>query len=156
MKTLSSTKWEDSYFGGYRKVLYDYPSIATPFDMHYECDSDRKFELGYYSFDKLMDLFHLRVKELNLSGHLLTGAKVRVKHDYFGNKMTQLVAESAKVKQCLEHIKVHDCELANLFDHFGEYILSTSFVYTVNEEKKKKKGDEDGDNDDKIRNKLQQ
>ena len=60
-KFLSSSNWENSYFGGFDRVLYDHPEITVPFQLDTEPPVDEAPHLSYYLRNKLPDLFLLKV-----------------------------------------------------------------------------------------------
>lgn len=132
----SSTGWEDSWFGGYYKVLFDYPEITKPFEIDTDIpDSD----LTYYSSHKLIDMFLLKVNEHGLIQDLLLGAEVKtIKSRYWGGKdKEKLVVHPNALAHTLSLVIDKETELKNLFDHYAKIIQGTRFEFPV--------PDQDGD-----------
>ena len=64
--------WEDSYFGGYERVIYDHPSIFVPMSIDVSYTSNPS-GLSYYTANKLCNLFLLKCMKHNLYGRLQIG-----------------------------------------------------------------------------------
>ena len=61
-KKRSSSNWEDSYFGGYRKILLDYPYIKMSDKV--SANLPTSYDLGPYSTRKLLQIFLLKTKDI--------------------------------------------------------------------------------------------
>lgn len=137
----SSTGWEDSWFGGYYKVLFDYPEIKKPFEIDTDIpDSD----LTYYSSNKLIDMFLLKVNEHGLIQDFLLGAEIKkVQSWYWGSKEKQkLVIHPKALAHTLSLVIDKETELKNLFDHYSKIITGTQFEFPVPDQDSKSKSGE--------------
>lgn len=132
-KKRSSSNWEDSYFGGYRKILLDYPYVKTSEKLSAEFPST--YELGPYSTRKLLQIFLVRVKEYGLSYSLLKNAK---KED------GKLVVAKSSIIETVDIIIEKDNELSNLFKFYKEILSDIKLEIKVSkdeeEEGKKSSG----------------
>lgn len=140
----SSTKWESSYFGGYHKVLLDYPEVKVPFDI--ERELPKSIELSGYSANKLLDIFLLKIKENKLIDHFLDKAtSIERKNPFSGQEEKFLsVSETAK-KNVLDSV-AKDTELGNLFTHYRSIIEKSEFLFPMNDGKENGEGKgEEGD-----------
>lgn len=133
-KKKSSSNWEDSYFGGYRKILIDYPyvKISEKIDL----DLPTSYELGAYSSRKLLQIFFLRVKEFNLFTQLCIEA---VKSE---DGKSIIISKTGK-DNALKKIIENDTELSNLFKYYRKAILDTNIEITMGkgEDEEEKEGD---------------
>lgn len=129
-KWKSSTRWEDSWFGGYYKVLFDYPEITKPFEIDTNIPTS---DLTYYSSNKLIDMFLLKVNEHGLIQDLLLGAQIQTtKSWYWGGKDKQkLVVHPKALAVTLAQVIDKETELKNLFDHYSKIIMGTQFEFPV-------------------------
>lgn len=137
----SSTNWEDSWFGGYYKMLFDYPEIKKPFEIDTNIpDSD----LTYYSSNKLIDMFLLKVNEHGLIQDFLLGAEIKkVQSWYWGSKEKQkLVIHPKALVHTLSLVIDKETELKNLFDHYSKIIIGTQFEFPVPDQDSKSKSGE--------------
>lgn len=144
-KWKSSTRWEDSYFGGYYKVLFDYPEIKKPFDIDTDIpDSD----LTYYSSNKLIDMFLLKINEHSLADVLLRGAQIKTVKSWWGKDKQKLVVNQKSIAIALASVIDKETELKNLFDHYSKIILGTQFEFPVPDAEGKPQSGEDESGED--------
>lgn len=148
----SISNWEESHFGGFRKILSDYPEVKAPFGIDVEMPKDG--DLPFYSREKLADIFQLKIKEHDLIDSFLAHAKT-VKREPFwgGKKKTYLEVDHGDLDSTLDLVITLDEELANLFTHYKSLLSRSTFLYRIEDEEKKKEemdgdGDMDGDKDE--------
>lgn len=148
--THSISNWEDSYFGGFVKILRDYPEIKAPYDIETEMPKDD--ELTWSTREKLTDLFQLKIKDFGLINEFLSSANIEMHKDFFGKEKKFLVPSKSDTTFVLKEIIGKDSELANLFDHYAKTLIATKFLYPVPPEEKKKdkkKSEDEGGMDKK-------
>lgn len=136
-KGWSSTGWETSFYGGYERTLYDHPDVKIPYAM--DVHIDPKSKLSYYTGQKLLKLFLYKVKQFNLTDHLLHKAELKEKDGWFtfagaGKKKKVLVISRQGKQKALEYITNLDTELKNLFDHYSNDILNSDIELPIKSE----------------------
>ena len=144
-KTKGSVSgWEKSHFGGYNRVLSDYPFIKLDFELDIETGKNISQDLGSWMGDKLIKLYILKVKEMGYIDQLQTEVVERLK--YFQTKK-YIVAK-------LDHEGVFNAvcstytELAPMFRHYKDGIFESSIEMEIKEEKEgegKGKGEGEGE-----------
>jgi nitric oxide reductase activation protein len=133
----SSTNWEGSLYGGFEKILHDFPTIKTSFDVRTSFNPASK--LPWNSKSKLADLFQLKVKEFGVSDYLLANAEVKELPLFYGSSIKSkcLVPAKEDVQRTINYIKESDTELGSLFDHYEKELLDATIQYIVDDEDSK-------------------
>lgn len=141
-KTYGSVSgWEKSHFGGYNRVLSDYPYIKIDFEL--DINSGKKIgeDLGSWMGDKLIKLYILKAKELDLIKHLETEVVERMK--FFHTKKYVV----AKLDH--EDVFIHICntytELSPMFEHYKEGIFESSIEMEISDDKGEGEGEGEGE-----------
>ena len=142
----SSTNWETSLYGGFEKILHDFPRITT--DFKFKTQFPSKSKLSYTSRDKLADLFQLKVKEYSIADYLLAGAELKEMPIYTGSpfKAKYLIPTKEDISKTIKFIKDSDTELGSLFDHYENEIVNTQISYRIDENQE----DQDGEPGEKT------
>ena len=137
-KHFSLSNWERAFFGGNNKLISDYPAIKVPISVEKEIPSDRDVptELSHYNRSKLIDLFLLKVSELNKSYaedykdyvviNLTKNATVE-KREKYGKKYKVTTLNKKSVSDVLEMVSKSETELRNLFMDFKKFIITTKY-----------------------------
>lgn len=141
----SLSRWEDSYFGGYGKVLRDHPEVFVPYQVHTELPKD--CELSYYLGSKLMDIFLLKVVNNHFIEFIQRYATIEEESWFYQKKKFQ-VFNARQVEIVLNQIILSDTELGALFDHFKEVIKNTKFKVEIPEPQDGSPDEGDGDGKD--------
>ena len=148
----SSTNWEGSMYGGFQKILRDYPSIKVPFEVKHRTPEEHR--ISWITADKLNDLFQLKIKEYKIHDYLLAHAQIEehpeYEYSYYSHKTCEfLVPSQQSVLDCVRHIKDSDPELASLFDHYEDVLSNTKILYKLpkDEEKDGKCEGKDGESE---------
>jgi len=159
---MSISKWEKSFFGGHKKVLWDYPEIKVPYEINIELPpfkgNPKMEDLGYFAAMKLMKLYLLKVKEFNLIPQLLAGKNVigtKKTSFSFIRKEKVLYIDPARIQHVLSAIIFAEAELKEMFIEYADFIKQVSLSMDIPDEKegnsssgKGKKGDGDKDGDE--------
>ena len=148
---MSKSKWEESMFGGYQKVLMDYPIVEVPYKINLEAPKEDREDLGYFCSGKLLKLFLLRVKEYDLRGMLMYNATRE--SGMFGDT---LKATPSGIADCVRVITSRvDDELLNMFVHFKKTILGSTFSVDLPPEKCKGGGSGDSEESEEKESKKE-
>ena len=101
----SSSKWETSYYGGYYNLITDHPEVQVS----YQLDVKVKDSMGlsWWTGDKLMKIFLLKVKEFNFFDRLANNAQVTEISSFWMKKEVLMVT-----KESLEQVFDEICELS--------------------------------------------
>ena len=115
----SSSKWETSYYGGYYNLINDHPDVQ----LSYKLDVKVKDTMGlsWWTGDKLMKIFLLKVKELGLDGYLADTAKETEVTSFWVKKKVLMVTPEA-----LAYVFADVCKAATehkaLFENYSKLI----------------------------------
>jgi hypothetical protein len=140
---LSISKWEVSQFGGYKKLLWDYPMINLGKGIEFSVPiNDKTEDLGYYSSRMLIKLFLLKVRENKLEDNLLKGAtQTEMKEkNWYGRESVEKVVKLDKtaISSCVNSIVGVETELSNLFIDLKDVITASDIYFPLPEDKKNK------------------
>lgn len=141
-KKNSLVNWEDSYFGGFRRVLSDYPEIKMEYSIDSNLPNERD-DLTWYTGNKLVKLLHLRIKEMGLAAMFLDRAVIIEKPSFFGKKK-YLTPVKISILTVVDIIISKDSELGNLFRNYRDILGATEFLYPAEPDKKKGDDAEEG------------
>jgi hypothetical protein len=117
----SVSGWERSHFGGFSRMLWDYPYIKLDYDVRIEPGQGIRDSHGAYNGEKLVKMYLLKVKELGYVDHL---RQERIEEkSFFGTKKYDVLR--------LDNLSIFDAvlsadkELAPLFEHYRDDVLSS-------------------------------
>ena len=143
----SVSGWEKSHFGGYHRVLSDYPYIKIDFELDVNPETGISKDLGSWMGEKLIKLYILKAKELGLIKHFRTEIVEEMK---FLSLKKYMVAK-------LDHPDIFDricrtyTELAPMFEHYKDGIFGSEIKMEIPPEDKKDgesgEGEGDGEGD---------
>lgn len=141
----SVSGWEDSHFGGYRRVLTDYPFINMSYDLDISASKDIASDLGQWMGDKLIKLYVLKINELGLIDKLKTETVEKLKWMRLKKYIVaKLDSESVFSEVCSRYT-----ELAPMFQNYKEGIFESVIEMEIPDEDKGKgkgeKGEEEGE-----------
>lgn len=135
----STSGWETSFYGGYYRTLYDHADIRINYNIEINLSKDSK--LGYYAGTKLAKLFLHKVNTYGLYKTLLYKTTVVEKEERIWKKLAltkikqkYIVINSISVDECIDKILISDDELKNMFVHYKNELLETSFEIKINNE----------------------
>ena len=122
--------WEQSYFGGVQRVVYDFPYISTPSDIKYGHKSGKRL---IYFEEKCIKIFILKVKEHRLMGTLLDRYKIRLKKNALGDEFSYMEIDHYPIKQCVNYIILHDPDMFSLFEdkQVNSLLISECYIHIL-------------------------
>jgi hypothetical protein len=128
--TNSVFNWEESYFGGYERVVYDHPSIFIPYSI--------KINLGdthgtsWYIANKVMSIFLTKVIKHHFTRILLDKFKVKSVRGYIPSLDKRVaVINKNSLKKVLDMVTASDADLSNLFIHYRKLILASTIEWEL-------------------------
>jgi hypothetical protein len=146
MKYFSVSNWENSYFGGYEKVLYDHPEIRTSYNVNWKNRKGYISPLSYYNNEKLIKIFLLSInKSKEIINIFLCDHSIGEGKSFLGKKTKTLNINSSSVENALNKIIDIENELKNLFKNYEDVICNTDFWINIPDDKSDK-GDIGSDN----------
>lgn len=147
----SVSNWEDSFYGGYKNVLWDHPEINVDNDLKW--DGDTGGLIGY-TYNKLIKLFLLSVKNLKLETSFRKNITQEKMEDKWGNKFTRCHISQNQIIDLSSILASSNIELANMFGHYKELLSGTKFYFDIPEEQEDTSGKSSGEGsgDDKDQN----
>lgn len=159
----SSTGWEDSHFGGFNRIITDYPFISVPDNLTINIDGSAAPNLQYWEATKVLKMFLLCAKEMHGGVEaIFTGAKsesltIPKKNWYTGEIeigfFNKLTTNPKCMQNALNFVLYRESELAPLFKEYEDLIISSTFELLVKREPDASecegKDGEDGEGDGK-------
>jgi hypothetical protein len=140
-------QWEDSYFGGYIRVVTDHPYIHIPKEIEISYDKGPS-GLYRYEVEKLCNIFLYRLVKRGLYSKLFVGCEVVIeKSPYTGKEKKIVVFDNDCIVMCLNILIDDGEELSNLFTHYEKFLKNIEIKYHIPDDDDKGK-DDDGDDDD--------
>jgi hypothetical protein len=143
----STSGWESSHFGGYNRIIYDYPFIQMDWNAVIDVPESLRKLQGIYVSEKLIKMYVMKVKEKGYVHHLRT--EIVKKKNIIGRETTYQ-SISLDNPSVLSQICREFKEFAPLFDHYQDEILQTSIMIEIKEPQQQQGGgsDEKGDEEE--------
>jgi hypothetical protein len=129
----STSGWEKSHFGGFTRVLNDYPFIKIDFDLDIKASGEAAMELGTWQAEKLIKLYILKAKEKGLIEKFTS--KVIERPSFFGTVIKKYSVVSLNNLAILSTICTSYPEMAPMFEHYKDSILSSTIEMEIQEPK---------------------
>lgn len=137
MLTASLFGWEDSYFGGFERVVYDHPNIHIPNNIRIEVN--RMYSATWYVCEKVCKIFLLKVSKFCIGLNLVRDAQVEeIINPMTGAKSKVYCVSRHAKRNCIETIIDSDSEMKSLFQHYNDVIMDADFYIAVPEKDDKK------------------
>lgn len=133
----STSGWESSHFGGYNRIIYDYPFIQMDWNAVIDVPESLRRVQGIYVSEKLIKMYVMKVKEKGYVHHLRT--EIVKKKNIIGRETTYQ-SISLDNPAVLSHICREFKEFAPLFDHYQDEILQTSIMIEIKEPQQQQGG----------------
>ena len=128
-KTFWSTSgWEHSHFGGFNRIIWDYPYIKMGHEGKIETDPDLRKKEGIYTAEKLVKIYVMKCKEYGLIEHLTIE---RITKTNIIGRETEFDVLKLDRLDVLKAVMSQSKEFAPLFEHFKDAILNSSIEVEV-------------------------
>lgn len=136
----SISGWEKSHFGGFYRMIVDYPYIKLDSDFQIELDPELIKTLGWYNGEKLIKLYLLKAKQLGLDKNFRKEPLTLM--NPYTDKEEQFVKIYLDHAGIMSNVMGANEEMSLLFEHYNNQIFNSSLMYKVPED-----GEGDGDGD---------
>jgi len=128
-KTFWSTSgWEHSHFGGFNRIIWDYPYIKMGHEGKIETDPDLRKKEGIYTAEKLVKIYVMKCKEYDLIKYLKFE---RITKKNIIGRETEFDVLKLDRLDVLNEVMKKSKEFAPLFEHFKDAILNSSIEVEV-------------------------
>jgi len=147
----STSGWETSHFGGYNRLIYDYPYVKMDFKATIKVPDRLRVSLGIWSAEKLIKMYLMKCKEKGYIGHF--DCERITRKNFLGQEKHYEVIKfdnEAVLKSLMDTFK----EFSPLFDHYREEILESSLEIEV-QDPEQGQGEDDGEGQDENENEGQ-
>ena len=138
----STSGWEHSHYGGFNRIIWDYPYIKMGHEGKIEVDPDLRKKEGISTAEKLVKIYLMKCKEYDLIKHL-TFERI-TKPNIIGRE-TQFDVLKLDSPDVLAEVMKKSKEFAPLFEHFKHAILNSSIEVEVPEEEDGEGQGQEGD-----------
>lgn len=139
----SLSGWEKSHFGGYKRVLNDYPFVDLSYKVDLSVAKQVKDDLGFYLGEKLLKIYILKLRENGFLDEL--PCEIVEKPSYFGTTVKKYTSVSLNHQEIFDTICGKYIELAPLFQEYKRGILSSTIDFEIPDEEDENGQDGDGE-----------
>ena len=133
----SSSKWETSHFGGYYSVIWDHPDVVIDYQVDIKINEMQG--LTWFTANKLMKMFLLKVNENKLIPTIIKGADIKERVRFFRTEKYIEISPIA-LNAAFSLVCTSSPEHINLFQHYKKLILSTEITMPVDPSTEHKAG----------------
>lgn len=139
--------WEKSHFGGFYRMIQDYPYIKLDYKIEVKSDEALTKELQWYTADKLIKLYLLKVQAAGMIV-VLRQDTVKIPNAWTKEEETFLVTYLDN-RDIMDYVMRANSEYAPLFEHYRDGILNSYLLKKIDEEKNEDgEGEGEGEGDD--------
>lgn len=122
----SVSGWERSHFGGFKRMIFDYPYIQVDFNAKIGTPRKLASELQVFNAEKLIKIYLMKAKEHSAAMvALLEGATVTESTDPFTGRPVKVQRMSLNHLGVFEYIRDREPEFAPLFENYREQIFDS-------------------------------
>jgi len=122
--------WEESYFGGYERVVYDHPPIYVPSGIRIQLGDT--YGTSWYLANKVVCMFLAKVVKFNFTQMLVQNIKIDTAPTFIpGVERKVAVINKKSLKTVLDLVTTVDTDLANLFIHYRKLILASTIEWEL-------------------------
>lgn len=125
----SISGWEKSHFGGFYRMIVDYPYIKLDSDFQIELDPELTRTLGWYNGEKLIKLYLLKARQAGVDKSFVT-EPLTIMNPYTGNE-EQFIKIHLGHPGIMSTVMDKNEEMSLLFEHYKEQIFKSSLMYKV-------------------------
>jgi nitric oxide reductase activation protein len=136
----SVSGWEKSHFGGFYRMIQDYPYIKLDYSVRIEATPELSKDLGWYTSEKLIKLFLIKLQSFD--GLFTLTSEIVEKKNFVG-----LVTKKYEVTTITEHSliylldRIQDSEYQPLFAHYFKSIIGSTLEKELPEDKEDNEGE---------------
>lgn len=161
----SVSKWESSHFGGYDRLIMDYPRVVLDFSVDFDCAALDKGSgyLSTYEKEKILKIFLSKSKNNGLIPSLMLEAKTEKEKSFLGRTVIKTTIDKEAQRFVLDSLLVNEKEkeYAPLFKHYKQFIIDSEICFkgeennsggggsSQNKDDKEKQGEDKEKNQDK-------
>jgi len=137
--TNSIFNWEESYFGGYERVVYDHPHIFIPYSIKIILGDTKG--TSWYIANKMVSIFLTKVVKYGFTKMLLDNFKVKTVPGLIvdADKKVAVINKNS-LRKVLDMVTATDGDLSNLFIHYRKLILNATIEWEVSKKDEKVTG----------------
>ncbi len=138
--------WEKSHFGGFHRMITDYPYIKLDYNIIIEVDDSLKKDLQWYTAEKLIKLYLLKAQAIGLVKYLRQDT-IKIPNKWTGKEDTYVVTYLDD-QSIMESVIGANAEYAPLFEYFKNGILASYLLNKVYEDDKGNSSSNPGDKEE--------
>jgi hypothetical protein len=139
----STSGWEHSHYGGFSRIIWDYPYIKMGHEGKIETDPDLRKKEGIFTAEKLVKIYVMKCKEYDLIKYLKFE---RITKKNIIGRETEFDVLKLDRLDVLNEVMSKSKEFAPLFEHFKDSILNSSIEVEVpKDEEGQGKGEGEGE-----------
>jgi len=131
----STSGWEHSHYGGFSRIIWDYPYIKMGHEGRIESDPELRKKEGIYTAEKLVKIYVMKCKEYGLIHHL---TMERITKPNIIGRETEFDVLKLDRADVLAEVMSKSKEFAPLFEHFKDAILNSTIEIEVPEDEEVK------------------
>lgn len=123
----SVSGWERSHFGGFRRMIFDYPYVQVDFSAKIGTPRKLASELQVFNAEKLIKIYLMKAKEHSaaMKSLLFNNVSITESTDPFTGRPVKVQRMSLNHPGVFEHICDKDPEFAPLFENYKDQILNS-------------------------------
>jgi hypothetical protein len=121
----SVSGWEKSHFGGFYRMITDYPYIKLDYTVKVEASKELLKDLGWYTSEKLIKLFILKLQSVR--GLNLLSTEIVERKNFFGKQMKKYEVATITVDSIGYLIDMlSGSEYVPLFEHYKISLIGST------------------------------
>jgi hypothetical protein len=138
--------WEKSHFGGFHRMISDYPFIKLDYEIKIKTPDSLNKALGWWTAEKLIKLYLLKVQSIKMIDRLTSTVEEQI--DFTGKPVKKIVTRLDE-RDVMRWVMEEYPELAPLFEHYQKDIFATTLEKEVKDDQKGEgEGEGEGKNDE--------
>jgi len=140
----SVSGWEKSHFGGFYRMIQDYPYIKLDYSVRIEGTPELTKDLGWFTSEKLIKLFLIKLQSFD---GLFTLTSEIVEKKSFVGLVTKKYEVTTITQSSLTYLldRIEDSEYQPLFAHYAKSLIGSTLEKELPEDKN---DDQDNEGED--------
>lgn len=122
----SVSKWEKSFFGGFYRLVVDYPSVKIDDSVEFNTAAS---PLSFFEKEKILKIFISQSKIHDLISELMQNAKTKKEVNYFGETTIKTIIDNRSKKRVLDCLISDAPEYGPLFNHYKKFIMDSEIFF---------------------------